>query len=122
MSLCNNQWKCRSGRRRISSDSTTRLAEYNSSQIVDVARETIHAVPSCERYRAWLPVSTTMKTGVLSIGTPTNKERLLAAYAPYNRQDSQTLLDLVSEDVDWPDSSRMTSKSRLSLPLNLYGP
>jgi hypothetical protein len=62
--------------------------------------------PLGKRYRAWLPVSTTMKTGVLSTGTPTNKERLLAAYAPYNRQDSQALLDLVSEDVDWPDDSR----------------
>src|SRR5580700_6163642 len=58
----------------LAADSTTRLAEYNSSQIVDVARETIHAVPSCERYRAWLSVSTTMKTGVLSTGTPANKD------------------------------------------------
>ena len=32
-----------------------------------------------------------MKTGVLSTGTPTNKERLLAAYAAYNRQDSEAL-------------------------------
>jgi ketosteroid isomerase-like protein len=46
-----------------------------------------------------------MKTGVLSTGTPTNKERLLAAYAAYNRQDSEALLALVSEDVHWPDSS-----------------
>jgi hypothetical protein len=54
-----------------------------------------------------------MKTGVLGTGTPTNKERLLAAYAPYNRQDSQALLDLVSEDVDWPDSSARHGKAGL---------
>jgi hypothetical protein len=56
----------------------------------------------------------TMKSGVLSTGTPTNKERLLAAYAAYNRQDSETLLALVSEDVDWPDSSaRLHGKAEL---------
>jgi ketosteroid isomerase-like protein len=30
---------------------------------------------------------------------------LLAAYAAYNRRDSDALLALVSEDVNWPDSS-----------------
>ena len=55
-----------------------------------------------------------MKTGVLSTGTPTNKERLLAAYAAYNRQDGAALLALVSEDVDWPDSSaRLHGKAEL---------
>jgi hypothetical protein len=44
-----------------------------------------------------------MKTGVLGTGTLTNKARLLAAYAAYNRQDSDALLALVSKDVNWPD-------------------
>src|SRR5271165_4224262 len=58
--------------------------------------------------------STTMKTGVLGTGTPTNKERLLAAYEAYNRQDSDTLRALVSEDVDWPDgSARLHGKAEL---------
>jgi SnoaL-like domain len=46
-----------------------------------------------------------MKTGVLGTGTLTNKARLLAAYAAHNRQDSDALLALVSEDVNWPDGS-----------------
>ena len=46
-----------------------------------------------------------MKTGVIGTGTLMNKERLLAAYAAYNRQDGDALLALVSEDVDWPDGS-----------------
>jgi hypothetical protein len=46
-----------------------------------------------------------MKTGIPGRDTPTNKERLLTAYAAYNRQDSEALLALVSEDVDWPDGS-----------------
>ncbi len=55
-----------------------------------------------------------MKTGVLGTGTPTNKERLLAAYAAYNRQDGAALLALVSEDVDWPDgSARLHGKAEL---------
>src|SRR5271165_423762 len=58
--------------------------------------------------------STTMKTGVLGTGTPTNKERLLAAYAAYNPQDGAALLALVSEDVDWPDgSARLDGKAEL---------
>jgi ketosteroid isomerase-like protein len=56
-----------------------------------------------------------MKTGVLGAGTPTNKERLLAAYAAYNRQDGAALLALVSEDVDWPDgSARFARQGRAS--------
>ena len=44
----------------------------------------------------------------------TNKERLLAAYAAYNRQDGAALLALVSEDVDWPDgSARLHGKAEL---------
>ena len=45
----------------------------------------------------------------------TNKERLLAAYAAYNRQDAgAALLALVSEDVDWPDgSARLHGKAGL---------
>ena len=55
-----------------------------------------------------------MKTGVLGTGTLTNKERLLAAYAAYNRQDGDALLALVSEDVDWPDgSARLHGKAEL---------
>ena len=55
-----------------------------------------------------------MKTGVLGTSTPTNKERLLAAYAAYNRQDGAALLALVSEDVDWPDdSARLHGKAEL---------
>jgi len=54
------------------------------------------------------------ETGVLGTGTPTNKERLLAAYAAYNRQDGAALLALVSEDVDWPDgSARLHGKAEL---------
>ena len=42
------------------------------------------------------------------------KERLLAAYAAYNRQDGAALLALVSEDVDWPDgSARLHGKAEL---------
>jgi ketosteroid isomerase-like protein len=55
-----------------------------------------------------------MKSGVLGTGTLTTKERLLAAYAAYNRQDSDALLALVSEDVDWPDgSARLHGKAEL---------
>ena len=55
-----------------------------------------------------------MKSGVLGTGTLTIKERLLAAYAAYNRQDSDSLLALVSEDVDWPDgSARLHGKAEL---------
>ena len=55
-----------------------------------------------------------MKTGIPGTDTPTNKERLLTAYAAYNRQDSEALLALVSEDVDWPDgSARLHGKAEL---------
>ena len=55
-----------------------------------------------------------MKTGVLGTGTLTNKARLLAAYAAYNRQDSDALLALVSEDVNWPGgSTRLHGKAEL---------
>jgi ketosteroid isomerase-like protein len=55
-----------------------------------------------------------MKTGVLGTGTLTNKERLLVAFAAYNRQDSEALLALVREDVDWPDgSARLHGKAEL---------
>ena len=55
-----------------------------------------------------------MKTGIPSTDTPTNKERLLTAYAAYNRQDSEALLAPVSEDVDWPDgSARLHGKAEL---------
>ena len=55
-----------------------------------------------------------MKTGVLGTGTPTNRERLLAAYAAYNRQDGAALLALVSEDLDWTDgSARLRGKAEL---------
>jgi ketosteroid isomerase-like protein len=54
-----------------------------------------------------------MKTGLPGTGTPTNKERLLRAYAAYNRRDSEALLALVSEDLDWPDdSARLHGKAR----------
>ena len=55
-----------------------------------------------------------MKTGVFDTGTLTNKERLLAAYAAYNSQDSEAQLALVSEDVDWPDGSPAARQSRAS--------
>ena len=55
-----------------------------------------------------------MKSGVLGTGTLTIKERLLAAYAAYNRQDSEALLALVSEDADWPDGrARLHGKAEL---------
>ena len=55
-----------------------------------------------------------MKTGIPGTDTPTNKERLLTAYAAYNRQDSEALLALVSEDIDWPDgSARLHGKAEL---------
>jgi hypothetical protein len=55
-----------------------------------------------------------MKTGIPGTDTPTNKERLLTAYAAYNRQDSEALLAPVSEDVDWPDgSARLHGKAEL---------
>ena len=46
---------------------------------------------------------------------PTPETELLrAAYAAYNRQDSEALLALVSEDVDWPDgSARLHGKAEL---------
>jgi hypothetical protein len=46
-----------------------------------------------------------MKTEVFDTGALTNREMLLAAYAAYNRRDSDALLALVSEDVNWPDGS-----------------
>ncbi|MBV8136349.1 MAG: nuclear transport factor 2 family protein [Deltaproteobacteria bacterium] len=55
-----------------------------------------------------------MKTGIPATETPTNEERLLTAYAAYNRQDSEALLALVSEDVDWPNgSARLHGKAAL---------
>jgi len=55
-----------------------------------------------------------MKTGIPGTDAPTNKERLLPAYAAYNRQDREALLALVSEDVDWPDgSARLHGKAEL---------
>ena len=45
---------------------------------------------------------------------PTRKTLLLEAYAAYNAQDSDTLLDLVSEQVDWPaGSARLHGKGEL---------
>jgi ketosteroid isomerase-like protein len=46
-----------------------------------------------------------MKTEVFDTGALTNREMLLAAYAAYNRRDSDALIALVSEDVNWPDGS-----------------
>jgi len=44
----------------------------------------------------------------------TNKEILLKAYAAYNHQDSEALLALVSENVDWPNgSARLRGKDAL---------
>jgi ketosteroid isomerase-like protein len=54
-----------------------------------------------------------MKTGIPA-NTPTNEERLLTAYAAYNRRDSEALLALVSEDVDWPNGrARLHGKAAL---------
>jgi hypothetical protein len=55
-----------------------------------------------------------MKTGVLGTATPTEKERLLAVHAAYNRQDGAALLALLSEDVGWPDgNARLHGKAEL---------
>jgi ketosteroid isomerase-like protein len=55
-----------------------------------------------------------MKIGVHGTGSLTNRELLLEAYAAYNRRDSDALLALVSEDVDWPDGSvRLHGKAEL---------
>lgn len=44
----------------------------------------------------------------------TSKELLCEIYAAYNRQDSDALLALVSEDVDWPDGfARLHGKEEL---------
>jgi len=53
-----------------------------------------------EKYPAWLSASTPMKTEVFDTGALTNREMLLAAYAAYNRRDSDALLALVSEDAN----------------------
>ncbi len=46
--------------------------------------------------------------------TTTNQELLRGAYAAYNRQDSDALLALVREDVEWPDgSARLQGKAAL---------
>jgi ketosteroid isomerase-like protein len=38
--------------------------------------------------------------------TAADRDLLLRAFAAYNAQDAEGLLDLVSDDVDWPDGSR----------------
>ena len=60
-------------------------------------------MPSCEKIQYVVACVQTIKTGIPGTDTPTNKERLLTAYAAYNRQNSEALLAPVSEDVDWPD-------------------
>ena len=55
-----------------------------------------------------------MEIGVHDTGSLTNRELLLEAYAAYNRRDSDALLALVSEDVDWPDgSARLHGKAEV---------
>ena len=55
-----------------------------------------------------------MEIGVHGTGSLTNRALLLEAYAAYNRRDSDALLALVSEDVDWPDgSARLHGKAEL---------
>ncbi|WP_328616583.1 nuclear transport factor 2 family protein [Amycolatopsis sp. NBC_00355] len=42
------------------------------------------------------------------------EDLLLKAYAAYNRQDADGLLELVSDDVDWPDgANRLHGKAEL---------
>ena len=38
--------------------------------------------------------------------TAAEQDLLSRAFAAYNAQDADSLLDLVSDDVDWPDDSR----------------
>ena len=55
-----------------------------------------------------------MENGVYGTGLRSNREWLLEAYAACNRRDSDALLALVSEDVDWPGgSARLHGKAEV---------